>query len=218
MRGNKFKNYFIQFFNFVSMNKIYAYNYCDFLPTMSKLRELEDQMKVLVKQEHKIFLELQEAKKKRGKLVAKFEAQKDGKQMLIDNCQKSRPPGYNLALSFPHVPEEQDPHAQFMKDKEMLESGYRRDLECLQHSHMVALIAPNAEIRNLEQLESDIQSKIRMLSVKIGCCKPKHLRLVLKPEHSKPVLKLDKPTAKAKPCPKSKKALHSKPCPKSKKN
>ena len=39
MRGNKFKNYFIQFFKFVSMYKIYAINYCDFLPTMSKLRE-----------------------------------------------------------------------------------------------------------------------------------------------------------------------------------
>ncbi len=199
------------------MYKTYAINYCDFLPTMSKMLELEDQMKVLVKQEHQIFLELQEATKKRGKLVAEFKAQKDGKQMLIENCQRSRPPGYDPSLSFPHVPMEQDPHAKFMRDKEMLETGYRQDLERLQHSQMVALIAPDAEVRRLEEMEIDIQSKIRMLSVKIECCKPKHLRLVLKPEHSKPVLKLDKPTPKSKPCPKSKKALHSKPCPKSKK-
>ena len=94
-----------------------------------------------------------------------------------------------------------------MNDKEMLESGYRRDLEHLQQKQMVALIAPNAEIRNLEQQESDIKSKIRILTAKIGCCKPKNFT---------PTLKL-KRTIYAKPCPKSKKSKFSKPCPKSKK-
>ena len=125
---------------------------------MYKLKELEDQMKILLEQENQIFIQIQEATSKRGKLMAEFEAQKDGKQMLIETCQRSRPPGYNPSKSFPHVLMENDPHAQFMNDKERLESGYRRDLEHLQQKQMVALIVPNAEIRDLEKQESDIKT------------------------------------------------------------
>jgi hypothetical protein len=176
---------------------------------MSKNKsELERQLQKKVNQRQQVQTQLAEVQIHLSQINNDFNERKLGTQDRIKACSNSRPPKFEQAVSWPHVPSNECPtkYAQFFSEKEMLERDLWKEMDYIKGKHLEAIENPKKHENNLQLQENILTQEINGLFTQIT--------------------KISKnPTQKnnksQKPCPLSKKTTTNnksqKPCPLSKK-